>query len=128
MTPMDEEGRKAPGGRAEDRALEALVREAAALEIDTEATTRAVLARIDAERGAAGPARLGLWLSELAETVPAVGPGFARVAFVALLLASGALGYALPDLVAPGTEARLWGVAVGDLPVLDFSGLPGERG
>ncbi|MEL7138758.1 MAG: hypothetical protein AAFW01_16840 [Pseudomonadota bacterium] len=97
----------------DDRALDNLIRDAAASDVDEAATRRAVMARIAAaERGTDWFA----WLPALdARTAPA--------AFVLMLLLAGGGGYALPDLLGDVEALQFLDLASGGVGPGGFNAL-----
>ena len=102
-----------PAARLSDTELDALVREVAEIEADEAATKRAVLARI-----AAAQRRVDPW-----GWLPVLDMRMATAALAILVVAAGAGGYALPDLLGGVETIRLLELAAGGLPIVDIGEL-----
>ncbi|MEL6767745.1 MAG: hypothetical protein AAFP17_11245 [Pseudomonadota bacterium] len=106
--------------REEDRALDALLRTAAASDADEAATRQAVMARLAEPQGTAR------WF----EWLPPLDARTAGAAFAVLMLSAGLGGYALPDLLGGVVEDwQLLNLASGSTAAIEGSfGLGGGRG
>lgn len=106
--------------RDDDRALDALLRAAAASDADEAATRRAVMARL------AAPGRRAGWL----DLLPTLDARTAPAAFALLMLAASGGGYMLPDLFGGVVEdLKLLNLASGGAGAIEGGfGFGGGRG